>query len=112
MEYNGKMSVETTKVTTMNVSLPAELTRFVRARVESGRYSSVSEVVREALRLLASQGDEPSRPRSITPLRALSGAPYDRARAIEAIRRIREIASKSSLGEFDIERALHEGHEV
>jgi antitoxin ParD1/3/4 len=37
---------------TMNVSLTPELERFVQTRVESGRYNSASEVVREALRLL------------------------------------------------------------
>ena len=36
----------------MNVSLTPELERFVQTRVESGRYNSASEVVREALRLL------------------------------------------------------------
>lgn len=36
----------------MNVSLTAELEKFVSAKVESGRYNSASEVVREALRLL------------------------------------------------------------
>lgn len=36
----------------MNVSLTPELERFVQAKVESGRYTSASEVVREALRLL------------------------------------------------------------
>jgi antitoxin ParD1/3/4 len=36
----------------MNVSLTPELDRFVVGKVESGRYSSASEVVREALRLL------------------------------------------------------------
>ena len=36
----------------MNVSLTPELERFVSAKVESGRYTSASEVVREALRLL------------------------------------------------------------
>ncbi len=36
----------------MNVSLTAELDQFVAAKVSSGRYSSASEVVREALRLL------------------------------------------------------------
>ena len=36
----------------MNVSLTSELERLVQARVESGRYNSASEVVREALRLL------------------------------------------------------------
>jgi antitoxin ParD1/3/4 len=36
----------------MNVSLTPELEKFVSAKVESGRYNSTSEVVREALRLL------------------------------------------------------------
>jgi antitoxin ParD1/3/4 len=36
----------------MNVSLTPELEEFVQARVQSGRYNSASEVVREALRLL------------------------------------------------------------
>jgi antitoxin ParD1/3/4 len=39
----------------MNVSLTAELEHFVSAKVESGRYNSASEVVREALRLLEGQ---------------------------------------------------------
>jgi antitoxin ParD1/3/4 len=36
----------------MNVSLTPELEKFVSAKVQSGRYNSASEVVREALRLL------------------------------------------------------------
>jgi antitoxin ParD1/3/4 len=36
----------------MNVSLTPELEKFVAAKVDSGRYTSASEVVREALRLL------------------------------------------------------------
>ena len=36
----------------MNVSLTLELEQFVSAKVETGRYNSASEVVREALRLL------------------------------------------------------------
>ncbi|HEY6291039.1 MAG TPA: type II toxin-antitoxin system ParD family antitoxin [Terriglobia bacterium] len=36
----------------MNVSLTSELERFVSDKVESGRYNSASEVIREALRLL------------------------------------------------------------
>jgi putative addiction module CopG family antidote len=37
--------------TTLNVSLPVELGRFVEERVAFGRYSPASEVVRTALRL-------------------------------------------------------------
>jgi len=36
----------------LSISLPTELVGFLKAKVESGRYSSTSEVVREALRLL------------------------------------------------------------
>lgn len=36
----------------MNVSLTPELEQFIREKVDSGRYHSSSEVVREALRLL------------------------------------------------------------
>jgi antitoxin ParD1/3/4 len=37
---------------TMNVSLTPQLEELVRKKVDSGRYTSASEVVREALRLL------------------------------------------------------------
>jgi antitoxin ParD1/3/4 len=36
----------------MNVHLTDELERLVQTKVQSGRYNSASEVVREALRLL------------------------------------------------------------
>jgi antitoxin ParD1/3/4 len=36
----------------MNVSLTPELEQFIDVKVGSGRYTSASEVVREALRLL------------------------------------------------------------
>ena len=36
----------------MNVSLTPDLTRLIEDRVETGLYTSASEVVREALRLL------------------------------------------------------------
>jgi antitoxin ParD1/3/4 len=36
----------------MNVSLTPELEKFIADKVHSGRYTSASEVVREALRLL------------------------------------------------------------
>ncbi|MFT3744221.1 MAG: type II toxin-antitoxin system ParD family antitoxin [Pyrinomonadaceae bacterium] len=41
----------------MNVSLTPELEKMVISKVESGRYNSASEVVREGLRLLQ-QRDE------------------------------------------------------
>jgi antitoxin ParD1/3/4 len=52
----------------LNISLPVELENRVRQHVESGLYSSASEVVREALRLFeAYQG---VRAASLTSLRA------------------------------------------
>ena len=45
---------------TLNVSLTPELSQFVSGRVESGRYLSASEVVREGLRLLVQQEESRS----------------------------------------------------
>ena len=42
----------------MNVSLPTELEHFANAKVESGDFASVSEVVRAGLRLLKEQDAE------------------------------------------------------
>jgi len=44
--------------TTVNISLTPELDAFLQARVNSGRYQTTSEVVREALRLLERQEQE------------------------------------------------------
>jgi antitoxin ParD1/3/4 len=41
----------------VNVSLTPELEELIHERVRSGRYSSASEVVREALRLLADRDE-------------------------------------------------------
>lgn len=43
---------------TVNVSLTPELSAFLQSRVQSGRYQTTSEVVREALRLLERQEQE------------------------------------------------------
>jgi antitoxin ParD1/3/4 len=45
------------EVSPMNVHLTPELEKLVQGKVESGRYNSASEVVREALRLME-QKDE------------------------------------------------------
>ncbi len=44
--------------TTVNISITPELDVFLQSRVESGRYQTTSEVVREALRLLERQERE------------------------------------------------------
>ncbi len=41
----------------MNISLTPELDKFVVEKVESGSYSSISEIIREGLRLLKQQED-------------------------------------------------------
>lgn len=41
----------------MNVSLTPDLEELVHKKVQSGRYTSASEVVREALRLLAERDE-------------------------------------------------------
>ncbi|MBI4903818.1 MAG: type II toxin-antitoxin system ParD family antitoxin [Acidobacteria bacterium] len=43
---------------TVNISLPPELDAFIQGRVQTGRYQTSSEVVREALRLLERQERE------------------------------------------------------
>lgn len=45
----------------MNVHLTQELEQLVQRRVESGRYGSASEVVRDALRLLADRDEQVER---------------------------------------------------
>jgi antitoxin ParD1/3/4 len=40
---------------TMNINLTPQLEQLVREKVSSGRYTSASEVVREALRLMEEQ---------------------------------------------------------
>lgn len=42
----------------MNVSLTPDLERYVQQKVDTGRYRSSSEVVREALRLLEERDQE------------------------------------------------------
>jgi antitoxin ParD1/3/4 len=44
--------------TTVNISITPELDAFLQSRVDSGRYQTTSEVVREALRLLERQEQE------------------------------------------------------
>jgi antitoxin ParD1/3/4 len=49
------MLMNSPKETTMNVSLTPELEKLVASKVQSGRYQSASEVIREGLRLLEDQ---------------------------------------------------------
>lgn len=54
--------------TTVNISITPELDAFLQARVQSGRYQTTSEVVREALRLL--ERKEAERDQAIRQLKA------------------------------------------
>ena len=51
-EFGVAIAKQWAKHSVMNVSLTPELENFVADKVKSGRYTSASEVVREALRLL------------------------------------------------------------
>ena len=51
----------------MNVSLTEELGEFVKAKVSSGRYTSASEVVREALRIMEQTSRGSRRPTACAP---------------------------------------------
>jgi antitoxin ParD1/3/4 len=42
---------------TLNINLTPQLEKLVRQKVESGRYNSASEVVREALRLMEERNE-------------------------------------------------------
>lgn len=46
------------KQTTRNIALSPQLDRFIQRRIDSGRYQSASEVVRDALRLLEQREEE------------------------------------------------------
>jgi antitoxin ParD1/3/4 len=56
-----------TKQITRNIALTPHLDRFVQTKIESGRYQSASEVIREGLRLLEER--EADRQQSLAKLR-------------------------------------------
>jgi len=60
----------------MNVSLTDELSEFVKAQISSGRYTSASEVVREAPRI-ADHGTDRRSPVSL-PAECLGGRAGER----------------------------------
>ena len=55
--YSLLLRNQTIGVSKMNVSLTPELEQFVNAKVNSGMYTSASEVIRESLRLLHTYED-------------------------------------------------------
>jgi Arc/MetJ-type ribon-helix-helix transcriptional regulator len=85
---------------TLNVSLSPQLARFVHAKVESGLYSSASEVVREALRWYAERagGTTGGTTANAPTLLDLQEQELDRDQAREAITRLRQLRAKTTLG--------------
>jgi antitoxin ParD1/3/4 len=80
----------------MNVSLTPELEKFVAVKVDSGRYTSASEVVREALRLL--EEHDRSRTAQIAAFNKELGhrlASLDRGESVDAVTARRRIKAKS-----------------
>ena len=81
----------------MNVSLTPELEKFVADKVATGRYTSASEVVREALRLL--EREEKSRAQQIAEFnRELDAriASADRGEFVTAEESMQRIREKSA----------------
>lgn len=54
---NLKIDFEWVLLMTLNINLTPQLEKLVRQKVDSGRYNSASEVVREALRLMETQNE-------------------------------------------------------
>lgn len=80
----------------MNVSLTPELEKFVALKVDSGRYTSASEVIREALRLL--EEHDRSRASQISAFNKELGhrlASLDRGERVDPAVTRRSIAAKS-----------------
>ena len=81
----------------MNISLTPELERFVHEKVQTGRYNSASEVIREALRVLHER--EQIREIHIEELRkkiAKGVASLDRGEGIDGEQALREIQRLSA----------------
>lgn len=82
----------------MNVSLTPELEKYIQDKVESGRYTSASEVVREALRLMEQKEQE--REQALKEFRARLDeglAEFDRGEWIDGEEVFRRIREKSQL---------------
>ncbi|MBZ0150330.1 MAG: type II toxin-antitoxin system ParD family antitoxin [Planctomycetes bacterium] len=80
---------------TLNVSLSPQLAKFVRSRVDSGRYATASEVVREALRWFAERARDADDAPTMLDLQEQS---IDRERARAAILRLRALRAGTTLG--------------
>jgi putative addiction module CopG family antidote len=83
---------------TIRVALPRELASFVRDRVDSGLCTSASEVVREALRMLASQQSRSADGDALVDSMAQQEAAIDRAAAKKGMRTLKRLRRGSRLG--------------
>lgn len=82
--------------TTLNISITPELHRFIDNKVRSGLYTSVSEVVREGLRLLERQEQE--RKSALDEVRrkiAVGLEQLDRGEVVDGEQVFRELAKRS-----------------
>lgn len=81
---------------TLNISLSPQLAKFVRLRVESGAYSSASEVVREALRWFAARtaGSSDEAPSLLD----LQEREIDRSEVRAAMQRLLQLREGTTLG--------------
>ena len=86
-------------MSTMNISLTPQLEKLVQDRVKSGRYTSASEVVREALRLLDSHD------------RAMSQGLAQLRTNVESGFRQLDAGQSSSFDEAAVERIKRRGRE-
>jgi antitoxin ParD1/3/4 len=87
---------------TFNISLSPELARFVREKVKSGLYSSVSEVVREAIRRLAAEDARHGG--------SVAEPGFDQKSVRAAIEGLRGLSSRQKLGkELTVRKLIDEG---
>lgn len=78
----------------MNVSLTVDLETFVREQIESGRYKSASEAVRDGLRMLKDQVEREKRSREMRELVTEARALYDSQGGLDAEAVFRELEAK------------------
>ena len=82
----------------MNVSLTPELEGFVQTKVISGRYTSASEVVREALRLL----EDHDRARSAQLDLRQESDPSERSQEVERFQELVELKYTKGLASAEL----------
>ena len=87
----------------MNVSLTPELERLVNLKVQSGRYNSASEVVREALRMMEARDQLQALHRDEIRKKIAAG--------MTSLRAGKGVDGEAFLAELDAELAELEGRE-